>query len=232
MKITIVHGQSHRGSTAQIARMLAEKLAGTDGAVTEFFLPRDFSDFCIGCTACFMRSETLCPHYGKLAPITAAMDAADVIILASPVYVYHVTGAMKALLDHYGWRWMVHRPEAAMFGKQAVCIATAAGSGTKSTLQAMAHSTFFWGVAKTHRLGLNVRATSWADIDSKRKAAIDRRTTALARKIKQAQRHLRPGIKTKAFFNLMQFLQRRGWNEADRAYWHDRGWDGKARPWR
>lgn len=232
MKITIVHGQSHRGSTAQIARMLAEKLAGTDGAVTEFFLPRDFSDFCIGCTACFMRSETLCPHYGKLAPITAAMDAADVIILASPVYVYHVTGAMKALLDHYGWRWMVHRPEAAMFGKQAVCIATAAGSGTKSTLQAMAHSTFFWGVAKTHRLGLNVRATSWADIDSKRKAAIDRRTTALARKIKQAQRHLRPGIKTKAFFNLMRFLQRRGWNEADRAYWHDRGWDGKARPWR
>lgn len=232
MKITIVHGQSHRGSTAQIARMLAGKLAGTDGAVTEFFLPRDFSDFCIGCTACFMRSETLCPHYGKLAPITAAMDAADVIILASPVYVYHVTGAMKAFLDHYGWRWMVHRPEAAMFGKQAVCIATAAGAGTKSTLQAMAHSTFFWGVAKTHRLGLNVRATSWAAIDSKRKAAIDRRTTALARKIKQAQRHLRPGIKTKAFFNLMRFLQRRGWNEADRAYWHDRGWDGKARPWR
>lgn len=232
LKITMIHGQSHRGSTCHIAWMLAKKLAGTDGAVTEFFLPRDFGDFCTGCTACFMRSETLCPHYEKLAPITAAMDAADVIILASPVYVYHVTGAMKAFLDHYGWRWMVHRPEAAMFYKQAVCIATAAGAGTKSTLQDMAHSTFFWGVAKTYRFGLNVRATKWAEVDGGRKAAIDRRVTGLAQKIKQNHKHLRPGIKTKAFFNLMRFLQRRGWNEADQIYWHDRGWDGKARPWR
>ena len=42
---------------------------------------------------------------------------ADLIILASPVYVYHVTGAMKALLDHYGYMWMAHRPEEAMFKK-------------------------------------------------------------------------------------------------------------------
>ena len=32
------------------------------------------------------------------------MDEANVIILASPVYVYHATGAMKAFLDHYGYR--------------------------------------------------------------------------------------------------------------------------------
>ena len=55
-------------------------------------------------------------------PVTNAMDEADVIILASPVYVYHATGAMKAFLDHYGYRWMVHRPEESMFKKQGVCI--------------------------------------------------------------------------------------------------------------
>ena len=43
-----------------------------------------------------MESEKKCPHYEKIKPLTAAMDEADVIILASPVYVYHVTGAMKA----------------------------------------------------------------------------------------------------------------------------------------
>lgn len=232
LKIALIYGQSHHGSTYHIARRLAEKLAGEAGTITEFFLPRDFGDFCTGCTACFMRSETLCPHYEKLAPITAAMDAADVIILASPVYVYHVTGAMKAFLDHYGWRWMVHRPEAAMFGKQAVCIATAAGSGTKSTLQDMAHSTFFWGVAKTYRWGLNVRATKWTEIDGRRKAKIEGEITRLAQRIKRDQKHLHPGMKTKAFFNLMRFLQRRGWNAADLAYWHEKGWDGSARPWR
>ena len=125
MKIVIIHGQSHKGSTYHIARSLAEK---TGGDITEFFLPRDFGEFCVGCTSCIMKSETLCPHHKKLEPLTEAIDKADILIFASPVYVYHVTGAMKALLDHYGYRWIVHRPEGSMFTKQAVCISTAAGS--------------------------------------------------------------------------------------------------------
>lgn len=101
MKIVMIHGQNHEGSTCHIARMLAEKL---NGDVQEFFLPRDFGSFCIGCAACFIKSETKCPHYEKLKYITDALDEADVLILASPVYVYHSTGAMKAFLDHYGYR--------------------------------------------------------------------------------------------------------------------------------
>lgn len=99
MKITIIHGQSHNGTTCHTARLLAGKLGGE---VTEFFLPKDFGEMCIGCAICINRDEKLCPHYEKLAPITAAVDAADVLILESPVYVYHVTSAMKAWLEHYG----------------------------------------------------------------------------------------------------------------------------------
>lgn len=158
MKITILHGQSHKGSTYHIARMLADKL---EGEVTEFFLPRDFGEFCVGCTQCFEQSETLCPHYEKLQPITQAIDQADVLILASPVYVYHATGAMKALLDHYGYRWMLHRPQEAMFRKQGVCISTAAGAGIKTTNRDMADSLFFWGVPKIYRYGVAVLETSY-----------------------------------------------------------------------
>ena len=43
MRITVVHGQSHKGSTYHIAQMLSEKLAGD---VTEFYLPKDFGSFC------------------------------------------------------------------------------------------------------------------------------------------------------------------------------------------
>lgn len=50
-----------------------------------------------------MKGEEKCPHYEKLDPITKAVDEADVLILTSPVYVYHCTGSMKAWLDHYGW---------------------------------------------------------------------------------------------------------------------------------
>lgn len=172
MKITIIHGQNHKGSTYHIAKMLAEKL---EGEITEIFLPRDFDSFCVGCTNCFGKTETLCPHYEKLKPLTEAIDEADVLILASPVYVYHVTGAMKAFLDHYGYRWMVHRPEEKMFRKQAVCISTAAGAGVKSTNKDMAHSTFFWGVAKTYQYGVAVREVAWARVDDKIKKSVEKK---------------------------------------------------------
>lgn len=229
MKITILHGQSHKGSTYHIARMLADKL---EGEVTEFFLPRDFGEFCVGCTQCFEQSETLCPHYEKLQPITQAIDQADVLILASPVYVYHATGAMKALLDHYGYRWMVHRPQEAMFRKQGVCISTAAGAGIKTTNRDMADSLFFWGVPKIYRYGAAVRETSYTRVNAKIKASIDRKTTKLAQMIRRKHGRVNPGLKTKGFFAIVRMLHKIGWNEADIIYWKEKGWEEKARPWK
>lgn len=229
MKIAVIHGQNHKGSTYHIAHSLAEKL---NGEITEIFLPRDFSEFCAGCTSCFEVSETKCPHYDKLLPITRTIDEADVLILASPVYVYHVTGAMKTLLDHYGWRWMVHRPEKSMFSKQAVCISTAAGAGMKSANRDMADSTFWWGVAKTYRYGVAVAAVSWEQVSEKKKAAIDKKLSALGKKIKKRQSTIKPSLKTKLFFSIMRQAQKRGWNEADARYWNEKGWTGNKRPWK
>ena len=229
MNITIIHGQSHHGSTCHIARMLAEKLHGN---ITEIFLPRDFYCFCTGCTSCFMQGAESCPHYEKLQPITQAIDEADVLIFASPVYVYHATGSMKALLDHYGYRWMVHRPAACMFHKQAVCISTAAGAGIKSTNKDMADSLFYWGVARIYRYGMAVNAVSWDGIPAKKRAKIEADTDKLAKKILARQGHVTPSWKTRAFFTAMHFVQQKGWNEADATYWKQQGWTGSKRPWK
>ena len=229
MNIVIIHGQSHEGTTCHIARMLAEKL---QGEVTEYFLPQDFGEFCKGCTACFIKSETLCPHYAKLQPLTEAIDAADVIILASPVYVYHATGAMKAFLDHYGYRWMAHRPDERMFRKQAVCISTAAGAGMKTTNKDMADSAFFWGCARIYKLGFAVRATDWDSVSPKNRATVEKKAASIAKAIQKRCGSVKPGLKTKAFFHIMRMLQKNGWNEADKQYWYDKGWIGKERPWK
>ncbi|MGN0679300.1 MAG: flavodoxin family protein [Oscillospiraceae bacterium] len=229
MKITIIHGQNHKGSTYHIARQLAEKIGGE---ITEFFLPRDFGENCVGCTQCFMTSEKNCPHYNKLQPLTEAMDAADVIILASPVYVFHATGAMKSFLDHYGYRWMVHSPEESMFTKQGVCISTAAGGGMKSTNKDMADSLFFWGVAKIYKYGKGVAAVSWDGVSDKKKASIDKATTVLARKISRRAGKVKPSLITKGFFNIMRIAQKNGFNHRDVEYWKQKGWFGKKRPWR
>lgn len=229
MKITMIHGQSHKGSTYHIARMLAEELGGE---ITEFFLPRDFDGTCTGCTSCFAKSETLCPHYEKLKPLTDAIDSADVLIFASPVYVYHVTGAMKSFLDHYGYRWMVHRPEESMFHKQAVCISTAAGGGTKSTNKDMADSMFYWGIGKTYCYGMTVQATSWNGVAEKKKQRIKKDMSTLAQKIKSQQGKIVPPAKTRRFFEMCRMMQKRKLSESDFLYWQEKGWFGKKRPWK
>ena len=228
MKITVIHGQCHKGSTYNIAKQLCDKLGGE---VTEFFLPKDFDCFCKGCTACFT-DETKCPHYEKLEPITKAMDEADVIILTSPVYVMHATGAMKAFLDHYGYRFLVHRPEEKMFTKQAVCISTAAGAGMKSTIKDMADSTFFWGIAKMYKLGVAVMETRWEAVKPEIKQKIEKNTTSLAKKISRKVGRIKPDIKTKGFFAVMAMMQKNGFNPADKEYWIAKGWTKGKRPWK
>ncbi len=229
MKTVIIHGQSHKGSTCNIARMLADKI---DGETTEFFLPKDFGEFCCGCTKCFTDSEKKCPHYEKLSPLTNAMDEADVIILASPVYVYHATGAMKAFLDHYGYRWMVHRPAESMFKKQGVCISTAAGAGMKSTNKDMGDSLFFWGIPRVYKYGNAVAATDWKGVSEKKLKKIEKKTDSIANKIKRKHGRVKPGFKTKGFFGIMRMLQKHGWNEKDVSYWKEKGWSDKKRPWK
>lgn len=229
MKTVVIHGQNHKESTYHIAHSLAEKIGGE---ITEFFLPRDFGEFCVGCTNCFVETEKKCPHYRKLAPITEAMDAADVIILASPVYVFHATGAMKAFLDHYGYRWMVHSPEGSMFKKQGVCICTAAGAGMRSTNKDMADSLFFWGIAKIYKYGRGVAATDWNSVSEKKKQAIDKATTAIARKIKKRNGKVKPGLKTRGMFFIMHLMQRNGFNPRDMEYWKRKGWTENKRPWK
>lgn len=229
MNIAIVHGQSHRGSTWHIAEALAEKVGGD---VTSFMLPRDFSDFCVGCNQCFMKGEEHCPHFEQLAPMTKALDEADLIVLASPVYVYHATGAMKAFLDHYAYRWMLHRPEPKMFFKQAAVISTAAGGGTRSANKDMADSLSFWGISKIEKLGFNVRAVNWASVPPDRKDKIAAQIDKTARRIQKRAGHVTPSFKTKAMFNLMRRISRGGLTETDKAYWNKQGWSGRGRPWK
>lgn len=232
MKVVIINGQNHKGSTYHAARMIAEKLSDKY-EIREFFLPEDFSDFCCGCTRCFAVNEKECPHYEKLKPITDAVDGADIIILASPVYVYHCTGQMKAWLDHYGWRWLVHRPEEKMFSKQAVVVSTAAGAGIRSAIKDMKDSLSFWGVPKIYSLGAAVMAVSWNEVKPSVKAKIERKADRIAAKIKALGIKPRVSVKGRFFFTVLRILNRKsGMNPADSAYWKSKGWTEKARPWK
>ena len=138
---------------------------------------------------------------------------------------------MKAFLDHFGYRWMVHRPSESMFKKQGVCISTAAGSGTKSTNKDMADSLFFWGVPKIYKFGANVQAVNWQSVSEKRKEKYDQQLTSLAKTIIKNHGKVKPNYKTKSTFSFIRQLQLKGFFPNDAKYWKEKGWLDKKRPW-
>ena len=233
MKILLISGTNHKGSTYNIGRILINQLGAKQSEIKEIFLPKDMPEYCCGCTRCFMEDETKCPHYSYIKPITECMDEADVLIFTSPVYVFHVTGQMKSLLDHYGYRWMVHRPSERMFSKQAVCISTAAGAGMKSTIKDLTDSLKFWGVGRIYMYGKTVSAISWDTVPEEKKKDIEKKMNCIARKIKKRGNNVMPALKIKIMFYIMRLIQKRGgFNPVDYKYWKSKGWLEKKRPWK
>jgi multimeric flavodoxin WrbA len=221
MKITLISGTNHKGSTYHAAKMAAETL-GRD--ITEFFLPRDMPHFCAGCGTCFEKSEALCPHFSYIDVIVKSMEAADVLIFTSPVYVYHCSGQMKAFLDHLGYQWIVHRPNASMFNKTALVVSTAAGAGLKSTCRDISHSLTMWGVKRIYTLKCPVMAIRWQNVSDKIKQKIECKAKKAAGKIKASMKKTIPNLKTLAWFYMMRFVNKKfPFNETDRAHWEKQG---------
>ncbi len=135
-------------------------------------------------------------------------------------------------MEHYGWRWLLHRPEESMFRKQVVCIATAAGGGQKSTCQDMADSASFWGAARIYKYGAVVRAMNWNGVTRETREKLDRDMTALASKIqKDKGKKKKPCLKTRLLFPVMSMIVKKRPDSADYAYWKSKGWLEGKRPW-
>lgn len=232
MKITVIYGTQRKAksSTYNIAQQFIRHLSMGD-TVMEFFLPKDMPNFCRGCWQCFT-DYTKCPDFEYLKPIVDAMKESDLLIFTAPVYVYHVPGQVKAFLDHFGYRWMPHQPSGDMFKKQVLLISTAAGAGTKSTLKDLKDSMTFWGVARIHTFGKNIRAADWDGVNEKIKLQIQTEVEKRAEKIKAIGSSVKPSLKVRGLFYVMRAMQKRfQYNPADVAYWEKQGWLEKARPW-
>lgn len=232
MKIVVLHGQAHKGSTYNITKLFLEKLSDENTEIIEFFMPRDTPAFCIGCFSCFTKGEEKCPHADKVQPIVKEIDKADLLILKSPCYIYGMSGQLKTFLDHLAYRWMAHRPHPKMFNKVGLAISTAAGAGTKKVTKSLKDNLFHWGVPKIYCYGKNVGASSWETVKPKKKLKIEKEVEKLSRKIARHVGKVKPGLKTKLMFLIMRIGQKANdWNPTDREYWVENGWLDANRPW-
>lgn len=227
MKAAVFYGTRRKGTTW---RLTQEFLAGLDGAeIQEFFLPQAADRPCTGCMACFTGGT--CPHAAAMAPLLKALDAADVVVCASPVYVMGMAAGLKGFFEHLACRWMVHRPQAGMFRKVGVAISTAAGPCTGGTLREIRRQLRWLGAARSWGLGAAVGG-GWDWISEKKRRALTRRAKKLARRVSRAAGRSKPELRVRLLFRVMARVHRKpGWAEGEHTYWKSQGWLNGKRPW-
>lgn len=238
MKITVINATEKKGVTYRLKEIFLEPFQN-DAEITEFYLPKDGPGFCTGCITCFMKDQNLCKDAETVGKIEKALLEADLLVFASPAYVFHTTGAMKTMLDHFGYRWMPHRPAKEMFGKRAVIITQCLGAGGSSTAKDIKDSLSWWGVTAVYKCTFRLMSdTNWDKIPEKKRHAMTRKLTSLTRKMRSIDysKPAHTGIVAKMKFYAVRMMQT-GLGKADPEYtdfkyWKENGWIGSARPWK
>ena len=224
MKITVINGTEKKGVTYKLKEIFLEQFRDK-GDITEFYLPKDGPGFCTGCTACFMEKQYMCKD-------------ADLLVFTSPAYVFHTTGAMKAMLDHFGYRWMPHRPAKEMFGKRAVIITQCLGAGGASTAKDIKDSLSWWGISYIRKCSFKLMSEiHWDKLPEKKRNAMTKKLTSMARKMLLID-YTKPahtGFVTKIKFYMIRMLQtglgKDNPEYTDYKYWKANGWIDGVRPW-
>lgn len=234
MKITVINGTEVRGITYRMKELFLDPLRGSH-EITEFYLPKDMPHFCCGCKVCFFKSETLCPHAAHTMPIWNAMLEADLLVFAAPVYVLRTPGQVKALLDHFACRWMVHRPDARMFQKKAVILTNSIGAPNGAAQKDIATSLTWLGISHIRKLGVGLmEGVIWDEFSQQRRAKIEKQVLQLAKRY-TVHSPAHRSIKTRVLWGMSKtmhkaLLKKESVPSADNRHWIDHGWINDVPP--
>ncbi len=238
MKVTVINGTEKKGITYKMKELFLEQLKDK-ADITEFYLPKDCPSFCSGCTTCFLKDEHKCKDRQYIEKIENALLTADLLVFTSPSYVCHVTGAMKAMLDHFGYRWMPHRPAKEMFGKRAVIITQCLGAGGRSSAKDIKDSLSWWGISDIRIISFKLLSDiDWNKIPGKRKAAFTRKLYNKADRLKKIDftKPARTGLSARIKFYMVRLMQtglgKKDPEYTDYKYWKQNGWLDNVRPWK
>ena len=237
MKITVINGTEKHGVTWRLKEIFLERFR-EKAEITEFYLPEDCPCFCMGCAGCIFKGEHICKDFSYIRKIAEPLLESDLIVMTSPAYVMHATGAMKALLDHFAYLWMPHRPAPEMFSKRAVIITQCLGAGARSAAADIKHSLSWWGISQiTVFTGKLMSDIVWEKLAGKKRAELTGRMNRLSKKLAAEDFGKTPGVSavTKIKFLFCRMMQKslheKDPEYTDGKYWAQQGWlDGK-RPW-
>ena len=238
MNITVINGTEKHGVTYRLKEMFLAEFKDKAN-ITEYYLPKDCPSFCTGCLSCTLKGESTCKDAEYIGKIDKSLLEADLIVMTSPAYVFHATGAMKAFLDHFAYRWIPHRPAPEMFGKRAVIITQCLGNGANSAAKDIKHSLSWWGISKIGIFtGALMSDIVWEKLSQKKQAELTGKIQKLSRKFahidytKPAHTNLITKFKFLVCRMMQQSIHQSDPEYLDGKYWAEQGWLDSGRPWK
>ena len=98
--IVILNGSPRRrGNTSALAEAFTEGAQGAGHSVTEFFLDGMDIHGCKGCFGGNSGRECPCVQQDDMAKIYPAVKDCDIVVLASPLYYWHMSGQLRTAID-------------------------------------------------------------------------------------------------------------------------------------
>ena len=82
MKITVINGTEKHGVTYKLKEFFLDEFRDR-AEITEFYLPKDCPNFCVGCTTCFLTDEHKCKDAEYVQKIEKALLTADLLVFTS-----------------------------------------------------------------------------------------------------------------------------------------------------
>ncbi|WP_165077786.1 flavodoxin family protein, partial [Methanogenium sp. MK-MG] len=130
MKILAVNASPRRKNSNTLRLVEAALTGAADaGADTELLDICEYDiGYCTGCGICYQTGE--CPVKDDYTDILSRMQAADGLIIGTPVYINAVTAQLKTLLDRMAD--VIHCQ--AFTGKYGIVVATGGGGGTDEVI--------------------------------------------------------------------------------------------------
>ncbi|MHA3963689.1 MAG: flavodoxin family protein [Candidatus Thorarchaeota archaeon SMTZ1-45] len=101
MKVLVINGspRKNRGSTGGILSHFVEGMKEAHAEIDVIFSEGlDLGD-CRGCFNCWTSTPGKCIQDDEMVPVLEKIDNADIVVIATPVYVDGMTGSLKTLLD-------------------------------------------------------------------------------------------------------------------------------------
>lgn len=159
MRILMVNASPHKGNTwiamcevRDAILQITSDIEFEEVHMSELNLP-----FCVGCSLCFRKGMSFCPHYDIMKSLFHKMEHSDGLILGATTFNMAPNAIGKNFIDHLCF--LMHRPH--FFKNKAIVVSTTGGVFANKTVAYMEGTLLSIGFNRCYKLPLTT--SSWND---------------------------------------------------------------------